>query len=148
MKILAASLMLSLAVTVCATPVLASGYIGSAACKDCHAEAYDRFTRYSKKAHSWRSVSRMAPKLTPAELKACYECHTTGHGKGGFVSIESTPQYADVGCETCHGPGAEHAASGDPAHIGRPTMETCEACHSESRIRSFGFKPLLHSGAH
>jgi hypothetical protein len=126
----------------------ASSYVGSAACQPCHAGEYEKFQKYSKKAKSWKSVATMAPKLTPEELRGCYECHVTGYGKGGFVDYAATPQFADVGCETCHGPGAAHADSGDPSLIGKPTMATCEGCHNASRVRSFGFKPLLHSGAH
>lgn len=123
-------------------------FVGSAACKDCHEAEYGRFRQYSKKAVSWEHVSRMMPKLTVEEQTSCYECHTTGYGKGGFVSYEKTPHLADVGCETCHGPGGEHAQTGDPATIGKPTMATCETCHDATRVKSFGFKPLIHSGAH
>ncbi|GAB7079035.1 cytochrome c family protein [Megalodesulfovibrio paquesii] len=125
-------------------------YIGSKACADCHAEQYDRFMEHSKKARSWKSVELMRPKLKPAELQGCYDCHTTGHGKpGGFVSYEQTPQLADVGCETCHGPGSAHAETGDTSLITRtPAIESCKTCHNESRVRDFHFKPLRFSGAH
>lgn len=125
-------------------------YAGSKACSQCHETQHANFSKYSKKAHSWQSVAVMKPKLKEHELKQCYECHTTGYGKpGGFVSIEATPQLADVGCETCHGPGAEHAASGDPRHITRrPTTQTCTQCHNPQRVEDFRFKPLIFSGAH
>ena len=125
-------------------------YVGSARCGECHDEQYEFYTKNSKKARSWHSVERMQRKLTPAELESCYDCHTTGHGRsGGFVSHETTPQLADVGCETCHGPGGRHAESGDPADIKRtPTLEDCQRCHNSDRIQDFKFKPLRFSGAH
>jgi len=125
-------------------------YVGSKACSQCHEKQYENFSKYSKKAHAWNSVATMKSKLKEQELKQCYECHTTGYGrKGGFVSIEATPHLADVGCESCHGPGGEHAASGDPKQIKRrPAMETCTACHNPQRVEDFNFKPLLFSGAH
>lgn len=129
-------------------PAHAASYVGSEACKDCHAGEYERFMKHSKKARSWQSVSRMAPKLTAEELAGCFACHTTGYGKGGFVSHDATPHLSDVGCESCHGPGGDHAASGDASSIAKPDMKTCERCHDESRVRSFGYKPLMHSGAH
>ena len=126
-----------------------SAYIGSKQCAQCHPRQYDTFQQHSRKARSWHSVSVMAPKLTPDELQSCYACHTTGYGKGGFKDYESTPQFADVGCETCHGPGAAHAESGDPASIQRlPSREDCLVCHNENRVKAFNFKPLIHSGAH
>lgn len=134
----------------CCSPLWAGEYAGSKACGECHEKEYKQFMAHSKKAHSWKSISVMASDLTKQELESCYECHTTGHGKGGFVSYEQTPELADVGCETCHGAGAEHVASGgDPATISKtPDLALCESCHNESRVGEFGFKPLIHSGAH
>lgn len=128
----------------------ATEYAGSKACADCHEEQYERFEKHSKKAHSWDSIKVMASDLKPEELKGCYDCHTTGYGKGGFVDYETTPHLADVGCETCHGPGAAHIEEGgDPDLITlRPDVASCESCHNKSRIKDFNFKPLIHSGAH
>ena len=124
-------------------------YIGSKNCAPCHEEQYNSFIKHSKKAKSWDSVAIMKPKLKEQELQKCYECHTTGHNKGGFKSIESTPELADVGCETCHGPGSEHAENQDPQSIvGKPSIETCTSCHNSERIQDFKFKPLMFSGAH
>ena len=140
------------ALCVCALPAVAAEeatFIGSKACGECHEGEYSRFQTYSKKAKSWHSVSVMASKLTPEELRGCYTCHTTGHGKGGFVDVDKTPHLADVGCETCHGPGGRHAESGDPADIRRtPRMEDCVTCHNSTRVKAFNFKPLIASGAH
>ena len=125
-------------------------YIGSAACKQCHENEYTNFTKYSKKAHTRHSVEKMQSKLTQDELKGCFACHTTGYGQpGGFESYGKTPALGDVGCETCHGPGAKHAESGDPATITRkPTVESCLVCHNAERIQNFNFRALRYSGAH
>jgi len=127
-----------------------STYVGSEACADCHPGEYERYSAYSKKAKSGSSVQRMAPKLKSFELVECYECHTTGYGKpGGFVSFEQTPHLANAGCEVCHGPGALHAETGDPDLVKRKMeLRDCEGCHNEARVAEFGFKPLIHSGAH
>ncbi|MFP5222712.1 MAG: multiheme c-type cytochrome [Acidobacteriota bacterium] len=127
-----------------------AAYVGSKACSQCHEKQYENFSKYSKKFHAWNSVATMKSKLKEQELRQCYECHTTGYGrKGGFVSIEATPHLADVGCESCHGPGGAHAASGDPGQIKRrPAMEICTNCHNPQRVEDFNFKPLLFSGAH
>lgn len=129
----------------------AAAYVGSVACKDCHAAQYASYTANSKKAHSSESVKIMAPKLTPEELTGCFACHTTGYGHpGGFVSFEQTPERANAGCEVCHGPGSAHVdAGGDPALIvAKPSLATCERCHNADRVRNFNFKPMLFAGAH
>jgi len=126
-------------------------YVGTAECKNCHEKQYENFTKFAKKAHSAKSVKIMASDLTEAELAGCYGCHTTGYGKpGGFVSYEKTPHLADAGCEVCHGPGSEHVKSGGDTSLikGTLSMDDCEACHNESRVKSFDFKPLLYGGAH
>ncbi|MBF0481025.1 MAG: cytochrome c family protein [Desulfovibrionaceae bacterium] len=126
-------------------------YAGSKACEDCHQEEYRAFTQYAKKAKSYKSIKILADKITPAELTECYGCHTTGYGKpGGFVSLEKTPDLANAGCEVCHGPGSDHVSSGgDPKLIVRkPAMDECKTCHNGERVKSFGFKPLTHAGAH
>lgn len=125
-------------------------YVGSKVCAGCHAGQYAAFMKYSKKAHSSQSLRRMAEKLTPEELAGCFVCHTTGYGRpGGFTSFTATPDMADTGCESCHGPGSTHAAAGDPAAIkGKLTVADCQGCHNETRVRSFGYKPLLRAGAH
>lgn len=127
-----------------------NAYVGSQACAECHAKEHDAYVRFAKKAHSFKSVQIMAPKLTAEELRECYGCHTTGYGRpGGFKSLEETPRLADAGCEVCHGPGQAHAESGDPARIKRAlTIKDCEACHSSERVAAFNYKPLLFGGAH
>lgn len=141
---------LGLALCLCTGPAAHAGeYVGSKACSECHEEQYANFSKYSKKAASWRGVEIMASDLTGEELRGCFECHATGYGRGGFVSFEQTPELAEVGCESCHGPGAGHAESGDPELIQRtPSVATCESCHSAERVEDFNFKPLLFSGAH
>lgn len=128
----------------------AEEYVGSGACGECHAEQYESFISHSGKAKSRESVEIMAPDLTDEELRECYGCHTTGYGRGGFVSYETTPHLADVGCEACHGAGGRHADSGgDPDLIVlRPEITDCEVCHNSERVANFNYKPLLYSGAH
>jgi len=125
-------------------------YVGSKECADCHVEQFESFMMHSGKAKSDRSVQVMAPKLTDAELRECYACHTTGYGRpGGFISYEKTPDLGHVGCESCHGPGSSHVRTGDPADLAvRVTLDTCRPCHEDERVRVINFRPMLHSGAH
>jgi hypothetical protein len=125
-------------------------YIGSEACKDCHAQEYENFLKYAKKSKSYHSIKVMEKKLTKEELVECYKCHTTGYGKpGGFVSFDKTPGLANAGCEVCHGPGYDHATTQDPKLIKRKvSMDDCTVCHNQERVKSFGFKPVKFAGAH
>ena len=125
-------------------------YLGSEACKECHAAEYGTFKQFNKKAHSFQSIARLKKGLDEAEQKKCYECHTTGYGKeGGFRSEQETPALKDAGCEVCHGPGSIHAETGDPKDIkGKLTAKDCESCHSSERINAFKYKPLVYGGAH
>jgi hypothetical protein len=125
-------------------------FVGSKACAHCHAEQYGNFITHSEKSKSDRSVRPMLPKLTEAEQRECFECHTTGYGQpGGFISFEKTPDLGHVGCESCHGPGSRHAKTGDPADlVGRVSLETCSPCHDDPRVQRINFRPLLHAGAH
>ena len=125
-------------------------YVGSLACRDCHPEEYDNFMTYAKKSTSFQSIEKQMRHLTPDEIRQCYPCHTTGYGQpGGFVSLEETPHLKNAGCEVCHGPGAEHARTGEPAAIiGKMGKKDCEICHISERVKVFKYKPLIHGGAH
>lgn len=135
------------------TPVLGGGYVGSAKCAECHNKPdtaiYDRFRKFSRKSQAYQSVKRMKG-LSPKEREGCYRCHTTGYGKPtGFVSPEKTPHLADVGCEACHGPGKLHTQSMDMAHIVRKvTIDVCEKCHKDAKVKSFRYKGVIYAGAH
>ncbi len=126
-----------------------SDYVGTESCKFCHQKQYENFTKYSRMSHSFVAVEKMKNKITPEELKGCYECHTTGYGKkGGFVSVDKTPHLKHTGCEVCHGPGKRHVETKKREHIiGKLTTKTCEPCHTEERIKAFRFRPLLR-GVH
>ena len=127
-----------------------AAYVGAKACQSCHEEQYASFMANSQKAHSWKSLEKMLPKLTAAEQRECFSCHTTGYGKsGGFINIEQTPDLANLSCETCHGPGSLHYETGDTAAIRRrPDRKECETCHNAERIQNFKFKPTLYHGGH
>ena len=127
-----------------------AAYVGAKACESCHEDQYASFMANSNKARSWKSLEKMMPKLTPAEQQECFACHTTGHGKpGGFVSLEKTPDMANLSCESCHGPGSLHAETGDTSEIRRkPDVKACVTCHNAERVRNFKFKPMLYHGGH
>ncbi len=84
----------------------------------------------------------------------CAGCHATGvdidyedftDGDETFKSVVTAFDYKDlnVTCETCHGPGSEHAATGDKAKIISPqyvtaqaSNELCGQCHASHSGKS------------
>jgi hypothetical protein len=70
----------------------------------------------------------------------CGQCHDTGWqslAENGGVNqddlegIHGTWEESGVGCEACHGPGAEHVAAKDPSRISIDTSsQLCGSCHS------------------
>ncbi len=96
-------------------------YIGSKNCKKCHLKEYKSWeattmaTTFDALMPGERSEAKLTAGLDPnvdyTKDEACVKCHVTGYGMtGGFVDIETTPELANVGCETCHGPGGTYVA--------------------------------------
>jgi predicted CXXCH cytochrome family protein len=120
-------------------PAVARGggdYAGSKVCADCHAKTSADWLA-TKHARAFTDLARTGQD----DLPACVPCHVTGHDRpGGFVDKEITPLLAGVQCEACHGPGARHAASGDPATlVSAPGREVCRQCHTPSQDPGFDY---------
>lgn len=85
------------------------------------------------------------PFLTRAIAPECLACHATRvQAIAGTQNGYQSPPFAEagVGCERCHGPGATHAASGNPADIVNPAGlsaerrdSVCAQCHLSGEIR-------------
>ncbi|MEW6398963.1 MAG: ammonia-forming cytochrome c nitrite reductase subunit c552 [Bacillota bacterium] len=70
------------------------------------------------------------PRAVSPWLGACTGCHTTGYDKqlNTFVSL-------GISCESCHGPGSKHVATGgNTAYIKTSLdVDACESCHGGDR---------------
>jgi|LakMenEpi03Aug12_release.lakeMendotaPanAssembly.Ray.scaffolds.fasta_scaffold30165_1 hypothetical protein len=89
-------------------------FAGSAACADCHQEAYDVWAD-SGHAKALTTLEEQSPRRDGDP--ECLSCHVVGWApqrfepfEGGFASMAATPHLAHQGCENCHGPAAAHAA--------------------------------------
>ena len=134
------------AVVVLGAPPAGEGrYLGSEACRGCHPEAYAR----------WRATRHAAPYAGLAAADrgnpACLRCHVTAFADpaGGAAGAEAL---AAVGCEACHGPGADHAGSRHPGLVATATggecppceaNRICRRCHTPARSPGFELGPAL-----
>jgi hypothetical protein len=71
-----------------------------------------------------------------ATNSSCLPCHTVGFGTGGFVSADTTAQFAHVQCENCHGPvSLPHGKNSDANRSRLPLVElsakVCGGCHDD-----------------
>lgn len=94
-------------------------YVGNKKCKMCHIKEWNSWST-TKMAQAFdalkpgeRSEKKKAAGLDPGKDYTrdpkCLTCHTVGYGKpGGFVDLATTPDFAGVGCEMCHGPGGTY----------------------------------------
>ena len=125
-----------------------SAFVGSAACQRCHEREYDI---WSRSAHA-RAVDSLRNEDKEGDAR-CVSCHVTGYGRpGGFpegAKVRSHEELARVGCESCHGPGAEHVKveGKQPAgvvHLGDKCdscviLQICGACHDDANDPGFRF---------
>ena len=114
------------------------GYVGSKACKTCHMGAAkgEIFETWEKSKHAAALTNLPGDKQKDA---ACLPCHSTGFQKGGYDPAGATAaNFAGVGCESCHGPGADYKAMAimkDKAQaiakgLVEPNEKTCAGCHN------------------
>jgi hypothetical protein len=87
--------------------------------------------------------SRPSSNGTPTPTPACIGCHTIGFGApDGYRREFGREKLVDVGCESCHGPGALHVAQrkagGPPGFKFRPLEAgDCRKCHMGEFSRPF-----------
>jgi len=104
-------------------------YIGVEKCASCHKSNYLAW-KTSNHAKAFKSLkpgkkkkAKLLAGLDPEKDytadKKCVKCHVTGYReKGGFKDVESTPTFAAVTCEACHGPGSKYAVLHDEKMYG------------------------------
>jgi hypothetical protein len=132
-------------------------------CMACHE---DQAAAWAETGHATMFARGIDGELTPYYNADCISCHTTsfnnreGVDNGGFddvaaaegwefpgtlqegnwdATVENFPQtasMANIQCESCHGPGAQH--NGDPEWINRGlSYATCAQCHAEEPYHVF-----------
>lgn len=112
-------------------------FVGALTCRDCHFALYEEWASSRHGAARFEELSARHSAREPL----CLGCHTTGFGHaGGFDSVEATPGFKGVQCESCHGPSDRHVAwayrewrTGSAAARVPPPADPryqCAACHT------------------
>lgn len=118
-------------------------YSGATACKTCHEEAYDTWTK-TRHATALATLQKTGQESDPE----CFTCHTTGAmQRGGFTSAKDTPELTNVQCESCHGGGVSHAAK-PVAGYGAVSEDLCRGCHTEAYNPDFDYEQMLEPISH
>lgn len=111
-------------------------FAGSASCMSCHAQAHDV---WKNSAHG--EALRTLEKENHDQDPDCVGCHVVGLDKiTGFASRKATPDLANVGCESCHGPAKAHAENPTVHRLPRVERDTCMTCHNVAHSPEFDFE--------
>ena len=112
----------------------ASPYVGSDACATCHQREYDIW-KNTNHAHAMADLEKRSQQNDPS----CIKCHVVGYQQGGFQALYSTPQFANVQCESCHGPGRQHTQRPAKGYGFMSTPVGCVQCHTQTNSPDFNF---------
>lgn len=116
-----------------------NGYVGSEACKTCHLEEFDQWM-HSSHAAAFNTLLTVGRQFYPE----CVSCHVTGFGyeTGYRINTPERNHLAEVGCETCHGPGKKHVNTPLAENIrGEVPERICASCHNAEH--SPGFEQIV-----
>ena len=116
-----------------------NGYVGSEACRTCHPEASDQWA-HSSHAAAFNTLLTVGRQFYPE----CVSCHVTGFGyeTGYRINTPERNHLAEVGCETCHGPGKKHVNTPLAENIrGEVPERICASCHNAEH--SPGFEQIV-----
>lgn len=115
-------------------------YVGSEACSACHQPAYAW----------WRNHAHGVAYLTLQQRNKeynldCVSCHVTGYEQpgGSTVTHNLGGALVNVGCESCHGPGAAHAKNPEVSVVRHTPESTCVTCHNEEHSDLFDYEAYL-----
>jgi hypothetical protein len=130
-------------------------YVGIAKCKMCH---MPYFKAWATTPHA-TTFDQLKSSNKEDKNPKCLKCHTTGFGTGGYDAAKPTPDFKNVQCETCHGPGADYmkmAIMKDPAKAKSaglvfPVPESvCVKCHNKEspNFKGFDYAKYVAKGVH
>jgi hypothetical protein len=111
------------------------GFAGSTSCKTCHPAAA---AVWEKSAHA-RAYQTLVSGRHDRDPE-CVSCHVVGLDRvGGFTDHAKTPTLENVGCESCHGPSAQHVANPKKFAPSPAGESSCKSCHVPDHSPGFDF---------
>ncbi|HDN95167.1 MAG TPA: hypothetical protein ENG76_03690, partial [Nitrospirae bacterium] len=124
-------------------PLAGATYSGVKKCAECH-QPFEESWKDTRHAGAFQTLEKAGKSSDPE----CIKCHSVGFGeKGGFYSIETTPDLANVQCEECHGLDRGHLD--DFSKPMRPVTEkVCLKCHTEEHSPDFDYPVYLEKIKH
>lgn len=112
-------------------------FVGSKTCSTCHGPAYAWW-----QAHPHGRAYETLVKRDKQYNLDCVGCHVTGYNRPGGSTVTSNLDGAlvDVGCESCHGPGASHIKNPTVDMVRNPPESYCVGCHNEEHSDQFDYE--------
>ncbi|HEX5132980.1 MAG TPA: cytochrome c family protein [Candidatus Krumholzibacteria bacterium] len=149
-------------------------FVGSAKCAVCHKTAAqgEQFPKWQASPHAKayetlasaeaKDIGKKVGVDDPQTSDTCLRCHVTAHGVDAALLGEKYAVTDGVGCESCHGAGADYikkatmegVMSGtiEAASVGLtlPDAKTCEGCHNDKSptFKGFDFAKYAEKIAH
>lgn len=117
---------------------------GSSACLSCHATD-QKIWAHTAHARALKSLISVGHQFDPD----CITCHVTGiKSTFGYQSLGETPQFANVTCESCHGPALDHARNPRKFHLAKVGLNQCLTCHTPENSPNFNADSYWHKIKH
>ena len=114
----------------------ALAYVGESHCQACHMEIHQR---WQASAHA--SAMETLEDVEKTHDPDCLSCHAVGFNEDeGFLDVSSTPELANVQCESCHGPAKQHLENLLIKPSPSASEEQCLSCHTKEHSPAFDFK--------
>jgi len=138
-------------------------FVGTAKCAVCHKTAAqgEQFPKWQASAHAKAFQTLAGPKALeiakakgiadPQKAPECIKCHVTAAGADTSMVGAKYAASDGVGCESCHGAGADYIKKATmegltggtikPETVGlmMPDKATCEKCHNKESPSFTGF---------
>lgn len=118
------------------------GYVGSPTCGGCHTTEY-AWWRIHPHGFAYLTLQKRNKEFN----LDCVGCHVTGYEQPGGSTVTHNDKGAliNVGCESCHGPGAAHVADPSIDMVLNPPESSCVGCHNEEHSDQFDYEAYRKS---